>query len=117
MGRSTTGSIASSVSELLLQPSLLHSAHARDACLPVLPPMTAVCVDSGHGLHPFTENRFNAGAVRLASIVDAYSCSLFNYRVAVLQDGARPELRTAHSRKAGRGFLDNVSLPWGQWWR
>ena len=47
--------------------------------------------------------------VRLASIVHA-----FNYRVAVLWDGAKPALQTARSRRAERGFLNDVSLPWGQ---
>ena len=54
---------------------------------------------------PFSGNRFDAGPVRLASMVHA-----FNYRVAVLRDGAKPSLRTGRSRKADRGFLENVSL-------
>ena len=54
-------------------------------------------------------NHFDAGPVRLVSIVHA-----FDYRVAVLRDGAKPALRTARSRKAERGFLVDVSLPWGQ---
>ena len=62
------------------------------------------------GLGPWvTVNRFDAGPVRLASIVHA-----FNYRVAVLRDGAKAAVQTACSRKAERDFLTNVSLPWGQ---
>ena len=104
------GSVLSSVSGPLLQPSLPHATtHAHDAGLPVLPPMVPGCVDSGHGLHPFSGNHFDAGPVCLASIVHA-----FNYRVAVLRDGAKAALRTGRSRIAERGFMDNVSLPWGQ---
>ena len=44
-GRSTPGSAISTVSGLLLQPSLLHSSHAPDASVPVLPPMGSICVD------------------------------------------------------------------------
>ena len=45
----------------------------------------------------------------LASIAHA-----FNYHVAVLRDGAKQVTRTARSRKAEHGFLEDVSLPWGQ---
>ena len=75
----------------------------------VLSPKGSICVDSGHGLHPFFGHRFDAGPVRLVSIVQA-----FNYRVAVLRDGAKPALRTGHSRRAERGFLEDVSIPWDQ---
>ena len=63
----------------------------------------------GHGLHPLSVNSFDAGPVRLASNVHA-----FNYRIAVLRDGAKPATRTARFRRAERGFLDDVSLPCGQ---
>ena len=107
VGRSTPGSATSAVSGLLSQPSLLHSSHALDASVSVLPPMGSVCVDLSHGLHPFSGNRFDAGLVHhLASIVHA-----FNYRVAVLWDGAKPALRTGRSQTAERGFLENASLP------
>ena len=109
VGGSTPGSVPSSVSGLLSQPSLLYSTHTLDASLQVLPPMVPVCVDSGHGLHPFSGNRFDAGPVRLTSIVHAFS-----YRIAVLRAGAKPALRTGCSRKVEWGFLDNVSLPWGE---
>ena len=72
------GSTTSTVSGLPSQPSLLHSSHALDASVPVLPPLDSVCVDVSHGLHQFSGNRFDAGPVCLASIVHA--C---NYRVTV----------------------------------
>ena len=34
--------------------------------------------------------------------------------VAVFRDEAKLALRTAHSRKAEWGFLDNLLFPWGQ---
>ena len=43
VGRSMPGSATSTVSGL---PSLLHSSHAPDASMPVLPQMDSVCVDS-----------------------------------------------------------------------
>ena len=73
VGQSMPGSVVSSVSELLLQPFLLHSAQVRDAGLPIMPPMVPVCIDSGHGLHLFFGNRFDAGPVRLTSIVHAFN--------------------------------------------
>ena len=93
------GSVVSSVSGLLSQPSLSHSAQAREVGLPVIPPMVPLCIDTGHGLHPFSGNRFYAGPVRLASIVHA-----FHYRVPVFWDGAKPALRTSHSLKEERCF-------------
>ena len=48
-----------------------RSTHALDAGLPGLHQIAPVYVDSGHGLHPFSVNRFDAGPVRLASIVHA----------------------------------------------
>ena len=45
----------------------------------------------------------------LASIAHA-----FYSHVTVLRDGAKPALQTDRSRKAECGFLDVVSLPWGQ---
>ena len=68
-----------------------------------------ICMDSDHGLHPFSVNRLDAGLVRLASIVHA-----FNYHVAVYRDGAKAAVQTTHSRKTECGFLTDVSLPWGQ---
>ena len=109
MGWSTPGSVASSVSGLLLTPSLPQSTHAQDAGLPGLHQIAPVCVDSGHGLHQFSVNRFDAGPVRLASIVHA-----FNYWITVLRVGVKPALRTARSRRTDRGFLNDVSLPWHQ---
>ena len=87
VGQSTPGSTNSTVSGLLLQPSLLHSSHAPDASVPVLPLKGSVCVDLSHGLHPFSGNSFDAGPVHLVFIV-----YVFNYRVAVLRDGAKPAL-------------------------
>ena len=109
VGGSTPGSAASSVSGLLSTPSLPRSTHAPTARLPVPPPICPVRIDPGHGLHPFFVNHFDSGPVRLALIVHAFS-----YRIAVLRDGAKPATRTAHSWKAERCFLDDVSLPWGQ---
>ena len=106
------GSAASSASGFLSTPSLPRSTHAPAAGLPVLPPiapMAPVRIDPGHGLHPFSVNRFDAGPVRLASIAHA-----FDYCIAVLRDGAKLATQTAHSRKAEHGFLNDVSLPWGQ---
>ena len=60
-------------------------------------------------LHPLSVNRFDTGLVRLASIANA--CY---YRIAVLWDGAKQVTHTARFRKAERGFLDDVLLPWGQ---
>ena len=57
----------------------------------------------------FFRNRFDVGPVRLASIVHA-----FNYRVAVLWDGAAPALRIGSSRRAEHRFLDNVDISWDQ---
>ena len=51
--------------------------------MPVLLPVLSACVYEKHVLHPFFRNRFEAGPVRLASIVHA-----LNYRIAVLRDGA-----------------------------
>ena len=53
-----------------------------------------VCIGPHHGLHPFSVNRFDAGPVRLASIAHA----LIDYRIAVLQDVAKPATWTARSR-------------------
>ena len=106
---STPGSVASSVSGLLSTLSLPQSTHAPDAGLLVLPLMALVRIVPGHGLHPFSVNLFDAGPVHLASIAHA-----FDYRVAVLRDGAKSALRSAHFRRAERVFLDDVSLPWGQ---
>ena len=109
MGRSTSGSATFAVPDLLSQPSLPHYSHATDTSVSVLPLMCSVCVNLSHGIHPFSGNRFDAGPVCLASIVHA-----FNYQVTVLRDGVKLALRTGRSRKAERGILDNVSLPWDQ---
>ena len=85
------------------------STHALAAGLPVLPPIGPVRIDPGHELHPFSVNRFDAGPVRLALIVHA-----FDYRIAVLRDGAKPATWTTRSWKSEHGFLDDVSLPWCQ---
>ena len=66
---SMPGSIASSVSGLLLHPSLLRM------------PMVPVCVDSSHVLHPFSGNRFDAGPVRLASIFVIIFCYIGGQQV------------------------------------
>ena len=66
-------------------------------------------MDSDHGLHPFSVNRFDPGSVRLASIVHAY-----DYRAAVLRDDTKAASRNARSQRAERSILTDVSLPWGQ---
>ena len=92
---STPSSTASSVSGLPSTPSLPWSTHAPAAGWPVLPPVAPIRIDPGHGLYPLFVNRFVAGPVRLASIAHA-----FNYRIAVLRDGAKQATQTARSRKA-----------------
>ena len=67
--------------------------------------MAPVCMDSDHGLHLFSVNRFDAGQVRLASIVHVLS-----YCAVVLRDGTKAALRTARSQRAERGFLTDISL-------
>ena len=66
----------------LLCPVSCHNSLylSPDTGVPVLLPRGYICVDVNHVLHPFyNRNRFDAGPVRLASIVHAY-----NYWVAVL---------------------------------
>ena len=103
MGRSEPGFIASGGSGLLSAPLGLQSTVDPDAGLPRLQEIAPICVDSDHGLHPFSVNRFDAGPVHA-----------FNYRVAVFRDGAKAAVRTTLSWRAERGFLTDVSLPWGQ---
>ena len=109
MGGYAAGSTASGWSGLPSTSSRLQSMCAPDVRLAVLPLMIPVRIDTDHGLHPFIVNRFDAGPVQLASIAHA-----FIYRCAMLWDGPRPAIRTAHSRKAERVFLGDISLPWGQ---
>ena len=86
VGGSTPGSAASSVTGLPSALSLPRSSSAPAAGLPVLPPVTpsglASC--SGHVLHPFSMNHFDAGPDRRASIAHAV-----DYRIAVLRDGIK----------------------------
>ena len=56
--------------------------------MPILLLTGSLCIDENHVLHPFFRNRFDAGPVRLGSIMHAFS-----YRIAVLRDGAKPALR------------------------
>ena len=65
-------------------------------------------IGPGHVLHPFSDNRFDAGPARLL-IAHAFS-----YRVTVLQSGIKSAERIARSKKAERCLMDNVSVPWGQ---
>ena len=67
---------------------------------PVTSLAAPVRIDPGHVLHPFSVIRFDAGPVRLASIVHA-----FNYRMAVLRDGSKLAKSVADSQKAECGFL------------
>ena len=80
-----------------------------EAGTPVIRSPDSICVDDNHVLHPFFRNRFDAGPVCLASIVNA-----FNYRVEVLQDGAAPALWIGRSRREECRVLDNLDISWDQ---
>ena len=75
--------------------------------MPVFLPEDSICVVENHVLHPFFTNQFDAGPVRLASIMHT-----FNYRIAMLRDVAKPALRIRRSQRAERRFLEDVSIPW-----
>ena len=60
-------------------------------------------------LHPFSVHKLDAGPVRLMTIVQA-----FNYRMAVLRDGAKSTVQVGRSRKAEARFLSGSDIPWGQ---
>ena len=69
----------------------------------------ALRVDSSCVLHPFYVHKLDSGPVRLMTIAHA-----FNYRVAVLWDGARSAIRIGQSRKTETCFLTEVNISWGQ---
>ena len=69
----------------------------------------AVEIDSSCVIHPFYIRKMDSGPVRLMTIAHA-----FNYRVAVLRDGARSAVQIGRSRKAETCFLKDVNIPWGQ---
>ena len=71
-------------------------------------PQEARNIDIDHVLQPFCNHCVDVGPIRLTSI--AYA---FNYRIAVLRDGAKQAARVGHSRRAARQFLDDVDIPSG----
>ena len=71
-------------------------------------PQEARDIDNDHVLHPFFHHRLGVGPIHLTSIAHA-----FNYRIAVLWDGAKLAARVGRSRRAARQILDDVDIPWG----
>ena len=65
-------------------------------------------IDNDHVLHTFFHHRLDVGPIRLTSITHA-----FNYRIAVLRDGAKLAARVGRSRRAAWQILDDVDIPWG----
>ena len=68
----------------------------------------SVELDSSCVIHPFHVHKMDSGPVRLMTIAHA-----FNYRVAVLRDGAKSALRVGRSRKAEKVFFDKCKYPMG----
>ena len=58
-------------------------------------------------LHPYFPHKSDAGPVRLMTIAH-----VFNYRMAVLQNGIKSAVRVARARKVC--FLLNSDIQWGQ---
>ena len=65
-------------------------------------------IDGSCVLHPFTLHKLDAGPIRLMTIAHA-----FNYRMAVLRNGAKSAARIGRSRKAEGRFLTDTDLSWG----
>ena len=65
-------------------------------------------IDGSCVLHPFTTHKLDAGPIRLLTIAHA-----FNYRMAVLRDGAKSTVRIGHLRKAEGCFLTDTDISWG----
>ena len=69
----------------------------------------AVRIDDTSILHPYFQQKSDAGPVRLMTIAHA-----FNYRMAVLWNGIKSAVRVARARKAEVCFLLNSDIQWGQ---
>ena len=80
------------------------SSLARSRVVAFLP-QEARDIDNDHVLHPFFHHRLDVGPIRLTSIAPA-----FNYRIAVLRDGAKLAARVGHSQGAARQILDDVDI-------
>ena len=70
---------------------------------------TALRIDDGCALHPFSVHKLDAVPIRLMTIAHA-----FNYRMAVLRDGVKSAVRVGRSRKAEGCFLSGSDIHWGQ---
>ena len=66
-------------------------------------------IDDTSVLHPFFQQKSDAGPIRLMTIAH-----MFNYRMAVLQNGVKSAVRVARAWKAERCFLLNSDIQWGQ---
>ena len=83
------------------------SSGARNSMVRSLP-QEVLLVDTTVSLHPFFVHELDVAPICLTTIAHA-----FNYRVAVLRDGAKSAARVGRSRRAAGRFLEDVGLPWG----
>ena len=82
------------------------SSGARDSVVTFL--LQVFLVDTTVSLHPFCVHGLDFGPIHLTTIAH-----VFNYRVAVLRDGAKSAARVGRSQRVAGRFLEDVGLPWG----